>query len=147
LREETVRTAPLIAGLGLVCLCTAASAEPTDDVPGWAQRFTQAALKSDPDVIVQIIAEISDPRLNINGLKAVIQGALKVIGPEIPEYSEQFGEKDVGSFAKRINVSVRYSNNFLFYSVVLARGQRGWQLVQVSIDGNLNKILDAPWPT
>jgi len=121
-----VRTAPLIAGLGLVCLCTAASAEPTDDVPGWAQRFTQAALKSDPDVI---------------------QGALKVIGPEIPEYSEQFGEKDVGSFAKRINVSVRYSNNFLFYSVVLARGQRGWQLVQVSIDGNLNKILDAPWPT
>ena len=145
--EQGMRAGLLAVGLGFICGGTTASAEPINDVPAWAQRFTQAVLKSDVEEIVQTIESIADPRLNIDGFRPVVQGALNLVKTETPVYSEQFAGRDVGSFAKRINVAVRYTNNFLFYSVVLARGEKGWQLVQVNIDGNLNKILEAPWPS
>ena len=123
-----------------------ARAEPTGDPSGWLQRFTQAALKSDTDAIVDTIKEISDPRLSMEGIRSIVQGTVNIMKDETPEYSEQFGDKRVGTFIRRVDVAVRYSKNFMFYSVVLARGEKGWQLVQFNIDGNLNKILDVPWP-
>ena len=136
-----------LAGLVLAAACGTSSAEPTGDLPGWTQRFTQATLKSDAGLITSAIKEVADPRLNVDGIRSVVQSAIGLVKGQTPEYSEQFGEKSVGSFAKRINVAVRYSKNFLFYSVVLLRDDKGWQAVQFNIDGNLNKILDAPWPS
>ena len=135
-------------GLALVLLyALPARAEPTQDVEGWTQRFTQAALKQDNGAMLGLVRDIADARFNVEAIRPTLQSVGSMLGAQQAQYAEQFGEKDVASFLKRINVAVRYERGFLFYSVVLARSTGGWELIQFNVDGNVNKILDAPWPS
>ena len=136
----------ILAAAALLSSPSIVRAQPTDDPSAWTQRFKQAALATDVEAMLDAIRAASDPRLNIDGIKGVFQSVKALMGSKTAEYSEEFNEKSVGTFFKRINVAVKYPGTIVFYSVTMARDDAGWQIVQVNVDGNLNKILDVPWP-
>ncbi len=127
-------------------MTTAALAAPIDDVPAWAQRFTQAALKTDADALVGLLSEAAAPGFNVSGMPQMLQSVKSVVGDQSADFAEQFDEKNVGTFLKKINIAVSYPKIFMFYSVIFGRHAGGWYLYTVKIDGNVNNIINMPWP-
>ena len=80
------------------------------------------------------------------GLVGLFQSVKSTIGSQEAEYAEEFDEKNLGTFLKKISIAVSYRKIFLFYGVIIGRHADGWAVYSLKIDGNVNNIIAMPWP-
>jgi len=132
--------------LGVFALSTSARAATVTDLDDWAQSFTQAALKSDPDGMTDLVHRVSESNFDTTQLKDGMQRMEDFLGPDMASYAEQFEGARLGTFARRINIAVVYPKHQLYYSVFFLRRPDGWTMTNLSFNKNLSEILKIGWP-
>ena len=130
----------------LICLSAPVQAEPITDLPAWTQDFIQQALKGDADAMGALVSSAIAPGIDADAIKSGMKLAVNATHSLQAESAEQFNETNVGNVIKRINIAVVYPQNYMFYSFALGHHASGWLIYSFKADGNINNILNAPWP-
>ena len=110
--------------IGLALAAWPAAAAPVPDLVPWARDFTRSALANDPDAMLAEVRDIAHPGFNVDALRGIFQRLDSIVGTQPGDYAEQFDERNVGTFLKRINVAVHYPKSYLFYSITFSRDPR-----------------------
>ena len=136
----------LCAAVALVFAATDARAAAIADVAPWVTKFQAAALANDPGAMLADAKEVVIPGFPADSLRGIFDKIDAVVGTEPGDHAEQFDEKNVGTFLKRINIAVHYPKSYLFYSLTFVRGSSGWQLGQIDYNTDVNEVFSLKWP-
>lgn len=123
-----------------------AQAAPIKDPAPWVQRFAAAAAANDAVRITEAVNEVAHPSVPKDRVAEAIRTVVNQLGGRTAHYAEVFGHEQVGTFLDRSRVAVNVGEGFLFYGVDLARFKDGWQLVNITITGNLDELMKQPLP-
>lgn len=138
------------AATGLACAALLAPgparAAPIKDPAPWVQRFAAAAAANDAVRITEAVNEVAHPSVPKDRVAEAIRTVVNQLGGRPTHYAEVFGHEQVGTFLDRSRVAVNVGEGFLFYGVDLARFKDGWQLVNITITGNLDELMKQPLP-
>ena len=62
-------------------------------------------------------------------------------------YAEQFDNRSLGTFLKRVNIAVICRKTAVFYCFEFYEGEGRWRILGLAADGNINDILARRWPS
>lgn len=138
----------LATGLACAALLIPAPAQAAaiKDPAPWVQRFTAAAIANDAVRITETVNEVAHSSLPKDRVAEAVRTVVNQLGGKPANYGEIFGHQTVGTFLDRSRVVVSVGEGFLFYGLDLARFKDGWQLVNITITGNLDELMKQPLP-